>query len=129
MLSLLGSIASFIPGLTGLATAFFQAKFNKDVALYQAQTGATAAVAQEAIRAQASVQTRWWFVAALIPITAFPFIAWTYKAIVWDKLIMAGTTSTDALTGSLGWAYVVVMSSIFVHGVVDFAVSNINKGK
>lgn len=62
-----------------------------------------------------AVEQKWSFVAALIPITALPFIIWTWKAVLWDKIIMAGTTSTPALTGTLGTVYITVMGAIFLH--------------
>lgn len=112
-------LLSLIPGLGSIAQGIAGAYFDKQVRLYMAKTGTSRDVAVAAIQAMASVQDRWWFVAALVPAFALPFVIWTWKAVVWDKIVMAGATSTDPLTGTLGWAYTIIVSSIFVHGMVD----------
>lgn len=42
---------------------------------------------------------------------ALPFMVYEWQAIVYDKIIMHGTTSTDPITGDLaGWGHAVIYS-------------------
>lgn len=64
-----------------------------------------------------AVEQKWPFVAAMIPVMAMPYAVWLWKAIVWDKIIEGGTTSTDPLGGPLGYGFVVVLSGLFLHAI------------
>lgn len=92
----------------------FSGYFTEKVALVQAEAGVETA----AINATASVETRWWFVAAMIPVFALPYAIWEWKAIVWDKVIEHGLTRTDPLSGPLAWGFPVVLGGLFMHWLI-----------
>lgn len=71
------------------------------------------AVATTAITAEAQVQTKWWFSALIPPLFALPFIAYTWKVVVWD--ILLGLGSTDPIGGTVGWVYTMVVGFYFLH--------------
>ncbi len=50
-------------------------------------------------------------------IQAMPYAAWTWKAVLWDKIVMQGHSTTDPLTGSLGTAYWIIISGLFLHAL------------
>jgi hypothetical protein len=71
------------------------------------------AVATTAIVEQGQVQTKWWFAAAIPPLFALPFIAYTWKVVVYD--IMLGLGSTAPIGGTVGWVYTMVVGFYFLH--------------
>lgn len=101
---ILGPIGKVINAIFGYKTA-------------EANDSATLQVAQ--IESTAAVEEKWWFVATLIPLFAFPYVAWTWKAVLWDKIIEDGQTSTDALTGPLGTGYWIILTGLFLHAMVN----------
>jgi hypothetical protein len=116
---MLAALLGLIPGLSSLVAGVSKAYFDQKVRIYQAKTGATRDVAVAAIQASGSIATRWWFVAAIIPLWAFPFIVMDWKIVLYDVLWMNGQASTPALRGTLDWVHVTIVASLFVHGVVD----------
>ncbi len=46
-----------------------------------------------------------------------PFIIYFWKLIVWDKIIMAGTTRTDDLNENLWWVSTVIIGFYFITDV------------
>lgn len=60
------------------------------------------------IAEQGNWMTRW-----VRPAWTAPFVLWTWKAVVWDKLIMAGTSATAPLDGTLGWLCVTIATAYF----------------
>ena len=119
MLGMLGGLLGLIPGLGTIVQGVAGAYFDQKVRIYQAKTGATRDVAVAAIQAAEAVQTRWWFVAALIPAWALPFVIYDWKAVVWDNIVMGGEASTPALVGTLNWVHITIVASIFAHGIMD----------
>lgn len=116
---MIGALLALIPGLGSVVQGISSAYFDKQVRMYMARTGTTRDVAVAAIQATASVENRWWFVAALIPAFALPFVIYDWKAVVWDNIVLGGQGSTPALGGTLNWVHITVVSSIFVHGIMD----------
>jgi hypothetical protein len=76
-----------------------------------------AAVEEASIAATAQVETKWWFVAALIPIFALPYAIYDGKAVLWDNIIMQGHSSTPALHGSLDTLNWVIVTGLFLHAI------------
>lgn len=95
--------------LLGLADKFFDYKTT--------QLTTQAAVEETEITSMAAVEQRWPFVAFMIPALSMPYAIFVWKAIVWDKVLMGGTTSTDPLTGSLAWGFPIVMGGLFLHSL------------
>jgi len=122
---MLGALLGLIPGLSGVVQGITTAYFDQKVRLYQAKTGATRDVAVAAIQGTTAVAQRWWFVAILYPLGALPCLAYLYKTIMWDVIIMGGTTETDPLKGMIGWAFYTIIGSIYVHAIVDTVVKEI----
>ena len=114
MLTLLGSL--FGPILTILGKIFGLVS-NVETAKYQAESTETVAE----VESMAAVDIKWWFVAAMIPFFAIPVGIWEWKAIVYDKIWMAGTTATDPLLGALGIMANIIVSGIFLHSLVDLS--------
>lgn len=86
-----------------------------------AKITAEAQVETASIQGFAEVETKWWFVSVMIPIFALPYAAWTWKAIVWDKLIEHGQTTTDSLgnaTSPLAVGYSIILGGLFLHSLV-----------
>jgi hypothetical protein len=79
-----------------------------------------AAVDEASITSMAQVETKWSFVALMIPLFALPYAVWTIKAVGWDKVVgpmMGFNSSTDALNGDLSKAYWIIISGIFLHAI------------
>ncbi len=80
-----------------------------------------AAVEEESIKGMAQVETKWSFVAFMIPLFALPYALWTMKAVGWDKVLgpMFGYvhSTTDALNGDLSKAYWIIITGIFLHAM------------
>ena len=80
-----------------------------------------AAVDETSITSMAAVETKWSFVAMMIPLFALPYALWTMKAVGWDKVLgpMLGYThsTTDALNGDLSKAYWIIITGIFLHAM------------
>ncbi|MDE1830259.1 MAG: hypothetical protein KGI25_08050 [Thaumarchaeota archaeon] len=105
LISLLGPLAKAVASI-------FVSFADKDIAVVQAQ----AAVETAAIGATASVEQKWWFVAAMLPIFALPIAAWEWKVVVWDKLFKLGVT--DPLTGDIGNLAMIIVAGLFMHAVI-----------
>lgn len=74
------------------------------------------------LQANAEVQKRWWFVALIPPLIAFPFIVYTWQIVLYDKMIskwIGHPHATDALTGYSGWVYTMVIGFYFLHSLSD----------
>ncbi len=112
MLSLIWTILKLIGGVFGTVVGDVTSERTAEV---QAQAG----VETTALESTASVEIRWWFVpAGAMLFFALPAGIWTWKAEVWDKVIMGGQTSTDPLAGPLAWAYPVIVGGLFLHAMV-----------
>ena len=128
MLALLG----LIPGLESVVQGVATAWFNQKVAIYQAKTGASAAVAVAALQAEAAVQEKWWFAAVPQTIIGLSIAIYVAKAVVWDKVIgsfvgCSGHTDpgtcltfgTDPMYGELNWVFMTVITGYFGVALVD----------
>lgn len=111
ILTFLSPIASFINKLIGpIVDKYFQTK--------QVQITAEADVSKTSIEGISAVEQKWGFVAAMIPIFAMPYALYTWKAIVWDKVvgsIFNFHDTTDPISGPLGWGYTIILPAIFMH--------------
>lgn len=68
-----------------------------------------------------AVEQKWSFVAWMIPLFAVPYAAWTWKVIVYDKLIEHGHTTTDSLGNAnspLAIGYSIILGGLFLHAVI-----------
>ncbi len=71
-----------------------------------------------AIQGEKAVEQKWWFVAIIPPLIAVPYIAYIWKAILYDKVIMHGTTATDAIKDStLSWTFTMVVGYYLLHSL------------
>lgn len=102
-------LGSVLGPLLGLADKFFDYKTT--------QLTTTADVEKTQITAMSAVEQRWPFVALMIPVMSMPYAVWLWKAIVVDKIINDGTTSTDSLGGPLGYGFTIVLSGLFLHAI------------
>lgn len=115
-LGIIGQFFSLVPGLTGLGQEWVKAHYDAQVQQVMAKLNTDRDTAVAVLQMQGEVQTKWWFVAALPPLWALPFVLWTWKAVVWDKIIMYGTTTTDSLGGVLMTAYLMILTFYFAQG-------------
>ena len=76
-----------------------------------------AAVEETQITAMSAVEQKWPFVALMIPVMSMPYAIWLWKAVVIDKVINDGATSTDPLGGPLGYGFGIVLSGLFLHAI------------
>lgn len=84
----------------------------------EATQKANVAVAEA--QAMSAVERQWWFVAALIPAFALPFVIWIWKAVAWDKVIgpiLGFHSRTDGL-GALDWSFNIILTGLFLHSVM-----------
>ena len=109
MLSLLSILLGLVDKVFGYAGQVDQDKTSIAVAQIAEE--------QTEVTAMSAVEQKWSFVAWLIPIFALPYAVWTWKAVFWDKIIEGGHTATDPLNGSLGAAYWIIISGIFLHAI------------
>lgn len=103
MLSLILSLLKVVGGIFGNFT-------SEETAVVQAN----ASVETAAIVGTASVERQWWFVSAAVAAFAMIFIPYDFKAVVWDNVVMNGTTSTPALHGDLEWVHLTVVGGLFL---------------
>lgn len=54
-----------------------------------------------------------WFTRSVRPLWAMPFVLFTWKAVVWDKVFGWGTTD-DLGNGSMGWLLITIATAYFV---------------
>lgn len=116
MLAILGVIGGFlqyIPGLVSLGQTWVTASYNAKVTEVTTKLNVDRDTAVALINMQAQVQTKWWFVAAVPPLFAVPYIAYTWKGVLWDNVIMDGSASTPALHGTLSVVYLMVVTYYF----------------
>lgn len=116
MLAFFGQILTFIPGLTKLGQSWVDDHYNAQVAEYTTRLNVSRDQAVAILQMQQAVQTKWWFVAAIPPMFALPYVIYTWKAIVWDKVIMQGATSTDTVGGFLGTVFLMIVTFYFAKG-------------
>lgn len=114
---ILGKVLSFIPGLTSLGETWVKSYYDAQVNEIIAKTGATRDIALGVLQMQQAVQTRWWFVAAIPPLFAMPYVIYVWKAVVWDKIILNGAGSTDPINGTLGTVFIMIVTFYFAHGM------------
>ena len=116
MLSILGLVGQFfqlIPGLTTLGTTWVNASYNAQVQEITTKLNCTRDEAVALMQMQAQIQTKWWFVAIVPPLFAVPYIAYTWKGVLWDNVIMNGAASTPALHDTLATVYLMVVAYYF----------------
>jgi hypothetical protein len=116
-LGIIGQFFSLVPGLTGLGQTWINAHYNAQVQQVMAKLNADRDTAVAVLQMQGEVQSKFWFVAAIPPLFALPFVLWVWKAVVWDKLIMDGATSTDPLNGVLSTAFIMILTFYFAAGM------------
>lgn len=124
---MIGAVLAFInmiPGINTMITGITTAFFNSKVQMYQARWGVARDVAVAAIQAEAQsneAKVNWILALAKNPVMQFivfgfamPYIIYEWKAIVYDKVWMAGHASTDPITGPLlDWSNI-ILTGIFV---------------
>lgn len=119
MLSFGLAVLNMIPGLSSLITGITSAYFNSKVELAQARIGGDTAVAIATIRAAAvedatsvnrlRVIGGSWVLSFLVIGFSLPYMIYEWQCVVYDKVLMHGTTSTDALGGDISaWATVII---------------------
>lgn len=119
MFSLFGIIAGMIPGISSLVSAITTAYFNSKVMITTAKIGGDTAVAQAMLVTQAKLDaTRVqglqviggsWVLSFLVVGFALPWIIYEWRVVVWDNVVMLGTTATPAIKGDVaGWASTII---------------------
>ena len=116
MLGILGSILSFIPGLTNLGNTWVKAHYDAQVQEIIARTGADRDVAVKLLEMQQAVQTRWWFVAAIPPLFALPYVLYVWRAVFWDNVVLGGAGSTPEIKGILATIFIMIVTFYFYVG-------------
>lgn len=122
------TVLNMIPGLSTMITTLVGAYFNSKVQLTGARLGADTAVATGLIVAAAqseasavqrlSVIGSSWILSALTVGFATPYIIYEWQCVVYDKVLMHGTTSTDALGGDISAWATVIIGCLFGSGTV-----------
>jgi hypothetical protein len=109
-----GVLSSITSALTSAWSTYESAQTNEAriSALEHVQT-------LQAIRdvqiAEASNKINTWMRA----IAAAPFIVYVWKLVIWDKIIMAGTSSTDNLSNNLWYLAAIVYGFLFLHWTAE----------
>lgn len=111
---MLSLILSLISPILKIFTSIFGDISNTKIAEVQADT----TVRTTEINAVASVERTWWFVALALFLFALIFVIYDAKAVLWDNIIMGGTTSTPELRGNLGLIHLTVVGGLFMHSLV-----------
>jgi hypothetical protein len=115
-------LASFLTGpIIGGMVDGYKAKLaagNTSERIAADLTGRELAVEQreEELKAQILiVEQGHWFTRMVRPLWALPFIIWTWKVVVWDKVFADWTHgSTDALDGQIGILCTTVAGAYFI---------------
>ena len=103
-------IGPIFQGISGIVNSIWSEKGVE--AVQQATVEVTA------IQGEKAVEQKWWFVAIIPPLFAIPYIAYCWKAILWDKVIMHGTTATDAIKDpTLSWTFTMVVGYYLLHAL------------
>lgn len=116
MFSLLGSLFSIIPGLTSLGQSWVTASYNAQVQEYTTRLNVNRDQAMAILAMQQAVQTKWWFVAIMPPLFALPYVIYTWKAVVWDNVVLGGAGNTPALGGILSTLFLMIVTFYFAKG-------------
>lgn len=109
---MLNFLSLLISPVTGALSTIFSAFFNSKTAVAQAQAG----VETTAIQSTASIETRWWFVAAIISLWAMVFLIYDAKLVLWDKVLGLGVT--DPLSSELTTVHLTIVGGLFLHSLV-----------
>jgi hypothetical protein len=76
--------------------------------------------AQIVVAEQGHAFTRW-----VRPMWALPFVIWTWKVVIWDKVLGLGTT--DELHGMAGWLLVTIAGAYFIGRSAEKIASTIKR--
>lgn len=113
--------ASIIAFLQGLIGPLFNSVSNIVTSIFSekgTEVTQQAAVTEEVIKGEKAVEQKWWFVAIIPPLFAIPYAAYVWKAILWDKVIMNGLTSTDPIKdATLSWTFTMVVGYYLLHSL------------
>jgi len=129
---MLGLILGFLPSLLGPVLNYFSNVKSAQVAIFQAKTGAAAGVAEEAIKAQAQIATKWWFAAIPQTVIGLTIALYIAKEIAYDKVLasfigcsghqpagVCTTFATDPLSSEQSWILMAVVAGYFGVALVD----------
>lgn len=86
---------------------------------------------EEELKAQLlTVEQGHWFTRWVRPLWAMPFIIWTWKVVVWDK-VLAGWTNgtTDPLDGQIGVLCTTVAGAYFIGRSAETITRILKKGE
>lgn len=111
LLSLLSLALSLLDKVFGYVSGTEQAKYTAE-----GQVGVAS------VEAMGAVETKWSFVAMMIPVLSLPVGVYLWKAMAWDKVIgpwLGYHSSTDALGGDLSKAFWIILTGIFLHAMVE----------
>lgn len=117
ILAFLQAAPAIIGGVNAFAAKYFDAKvqltaarIGGDVNVVKAAM-TTAAIEQQTRVAGLKVIASSKGLMFLVIAFALPFIAYEWQCIVWDKIIMHGTTATDPIKGNLAdWGNTIIVS-------------------
>jgi hypothetical protein len=128
MLSAILAILNMIPGLSTLITTLATTYFNSKVQLTAARLGADTAVATALLTASAQSEVSQvdrlkviagsWVLSFLTIGFSLPYMLYEWQCVVYDKLWMHGTTSTDPLSGDISSWSITIIGCLFGSGTV-----------
>jgi hypothetical protein len=116
-LGLIGQFFQLVPGLTGLGQTWVKAHYDAQTQQIMARLQCDRDTAVAVLQMQSEVQVKWWFVAAIPPLFALPFVLYVWRCVVWDNVVMGGATSTPALGGNLATIFVMIVTFYFAAGM------------
>ena len=112
--SILAILTSILGPIFNSVASIFGAKFSEQTVEVTQQCNVVVA----AITGENAVEQKWWFVAIIPPLFAVPVIGYEWKAILWDKVIMDGTTATDPIKDpTLSWMVTMVVGYYLLHSL------------
>ena len=82
-------------------------------------------IAAARIEGFSTVESKWWFVAALMDLFAIPYAIYIWKAVAWDKVIAPhlswchhACATTDPISGYLMTVFGIIVTGLFMYGII-----------
>jgi hypothetical protein len=108
-----GVVSSIVSEISTLWTSYLTAQTNEQRAEIMERIKALHAVRDVQVAEAGNKVTAW-----LRGIAAAPFLVYVWKLILWDKIVLAGTGTTDDLSPHLWYLALVVYGFLFLHWTI-----------
>jgi hypothetical protein len=128
MVAAILAVLNMIPGLSNLITSLTAAYFNSKVKLTAARLGADTTVATALLTAamqsevssvdRLKVISGSWVLSFLTVGFSLPYMIYEWQCVVYDKILMHGTTTTDPLGGDISSWSITIIGCLFGSGTV-----------